>query len=110
MESARTRVALARMVRVVALASTKLVLSALRRSYPQLTHGYETEGAALRDEMLALLDHLRSADLREGLAALAAKRKPVFTGRWGRTNVGTATLCSSTKPFPSCSRPRDKGR
>jgi hypothetical protein len=74
---------LARVVRVVALVSTKLVLSALRRSYLQLTHGYETEGAALRDEMPAMRDHLRSADLREGLAAFAAKRKPVFTGRWG---------------------------
>jgi enoyl-CoA hydratase len=41
----------------------------------------QTQAAALRDEMLALRDHLRSADLREGLAAFAAKRKPVFTGR-----------------------------
>jgi enoyl-CoA hydratase len=41
----------------------------------------QTEAAALRDEMLALRDHLRSADLREGLAAFNAKRKPVFTGR-----------------------------
>ena len=41
----------------------------------------QSEAAALRDEMLALRDHLRSADLREGLAAFAAKRKPVFTGR-----------------------------
>jgi enoyl-CoA hydratase len=41
----------------------------------------QSEAAALRDEMLALRDHLRSADLREGLAAFTAKRKPVFTGR-----------------------------
>jgi len=39
-----------------------------------------TAATALRDEILALRDHLRSADLREGLAAFAAKRKPVFFG------------------------------
>jgi hypothetical protein len=41
----------------------------------------QTAAAALRDEMLALRDHLRSADLRERLAAFATKRKPAFTGR-----------------------------
>jgi len=41
----------------------------------------QTEAAALRDEMLALRDHLRSADVREGLAAFADNRNPVFRGR-----------------------------
>src|SRR5207344_3236351 len=41
----------------------------------------QSEAAALRDEMLALRDHLRSADVREGLAAFVEKRKPSFSGR-----------------------------
>ena len=41
----------------------------------------QSAAAALRDEMHTLRNHLRSADLREGLAAFTAKRKPVFTGR-----------------------------
>jgi enoyl-CoA hydratase len=41
----------------------------------------QTEAAALRDEMLALRDYLRSADVREGLAAFADKRNPVFRER-----------------------------
>jgi enoyl-CoA hydratase/carnithine racemase len=41
----------------------------------------QSEAAALRDEMLALRDHLRSADVREGLAAFVEKRAPSFSGR-----------------------------
>jgi enoyl-CoA hydratase len=41
----------------------------------------QPEAAALRDEMLVLRDHLRSADVREGLAAFVEKRKPSFSGR-----------------------------
>lgn len=38
----------------------------------------QSEAAALRDEMLALREHLRSVDVREGLAAFAEKRNPEF--------------------------------
>lgn len=38
----------------------------------------QTEKAGLRDEMLALREHLRSSDVREGLAAFAEKRDPQF--------------------------------
>jgi enoyl-CoA hydratase len=38
----------------------------------------QTETAALQEEMLALREHLRSADVREGLAAFAEKRNPEF--------------------------------
>jgi enoyl-CoA hydratase/carnithine racemase len=36
---------------------------------------------ALRLELLACEAHANSEDMKEGLAAFAAKRKPVFTGR-----------------------------
>lgn len=38
----------------------------------------QTETAGLHDEMLALRQHLRSTDVREGLAAFAEKRDPHF--------------------------------
>jgi len=37
--------------------------------------------SALRQEINALIVHTQSDDMREGLAAFAEKRKPVFTGR-----------------------------
>lgn len=39
------------------------------------------ERTALRHEMLVLRQHMNSRDIREGLAAFTAKRKPVFEGR-----------------------------
>jgi enoyl-CoA hydratase len=38
----------------------------------------QTESAALQDEMRTLREHLRSADVREGLAAFMEKRSPDF--------------------------------
>jgi hypothetical protein len=60
-------------------AKSPTVLHAMKRVADRALD--QTAAAALRDEMLALRDHLRSADLRERLAAFATKRKPAFTGR-----------------------------
>lgn len=40
-----------------------------------------TEGMALRHEMLVLRNHMRSHDFHEGLTSFTEKRKPVFEGR-----------------------------
>jgi len=55
---------------------------ALRRMkvVAQATQG-QTRDDALRNEQLIFRQHLRSADMVEGLAAFAEKRPPVFQGR-----------------------------
>jgi len=46
----------------------------------QETQG-QTRDDALRNEQLIFRQHLRSADMVEGLAAFAEKRTPSFQGR-----------------------------
>jgi enoyl-CoA hydratase/carnithine racemase len=56
--------------------------SALRRMKAVARHAADKTAAdALLHEQVMLRQHMRSADLQEGLAAFAAKRAPVFTGR-----------------------------
>ena len=41
----------------------------------------KTRDDALLHEQVMLREHLRSADMQEGLRAFAEKRKPTFAGR-----------------------------